>query len=178
MTSWAHLAGRFFGALRPGGPSPEDRRWVAGVLTPAELVLWERQPGHDQRHTVEVARRVEQALDGGPHHGEPRWLACALLHDIGKLSAGLGIPGRVIATLFARAAGGPGGLGDWEERRGLRRRIALYVRHGEIGGDMIRLAGGREEAAVWATAHHQPSRLGPHVLPAPVVSALVEADPD
>ena len=178
MSSWAHLAGRFFGALRPGGPCPEDRRWVAGVLDPGELRLWERQPGHDQRHTVEVARRVEQALAGGPHAGEARWLACALLHDVGKLTAGLGIAGRVVATLFARAAGGPAGLADWEERRGLRRRVALYLRHGEIGGDMIRLAGGRAEVAMWAAAHHQCSRLEPDALPPSVVTALVEADPD
>jgi hypothetical protein len=178
VASWAHLAGRFVGALRPGGASPDDRRWVAGILNPGELGLWERQPGHDQRHTIEVARRLEQTLDGGPHAGDPRWLACALLHDIGKLAAGLGIPGRVVATLFAKAAGGPAGLGDWEERRGLRRRIALYLRHGEIGGDMVRMAGGREEVALWATVHHQCSRLPPEALPAPVVTALVEADPD
>jgi hypothetical protein len=177
MTSWVHLAGRFFGALRPGGASREDRQWVAGILTPAELGLWERQPGHDQRHTVEVARRVEQALEGGPHAGESGWLACALLHDIGKLSAGFGIPGRVIATLFAQAAGSPEVGSDWEELQGLRRRIALYVRHGEIGGDMIRMVGGREEVALWATAHHQRSRLESHALPASVVTALAEADP-
>jgi hypothetical protein len=178
MTSWVHLAGRFFGALRPGGPPRDDRQWVAGILTPAELALWERQPGHDQRHTVEVTRRVEQALGGGPHAGESRWLACALLHDIGKLSAGFGIPGRVIATLFAQAAGGPEVLSGWEEHPGLRRRIALYLRHGEIGGDMIRMAGGREEVALWATAHHRPSRLEHHALPTSVVAALAEADPD
>jgi hypothetical protein len=178
MTSWAHLAGRFFGALWPGGASPEDRRWVAGVLTPAEFGLWERQPGHDQRHTVEVARRLEQALEGSPHAGDPRWLACALLHDIGKLAPALGISGRVIATLLAQVAGGPAGLGDWEERRGLCRRIALYLRHGEIGGDMIRMAGGRDEVAMWATVHHQQSRLEPGALPALVVIALAEADPD
>jgi hypothetical protein len=178
MASWAHLAGRFFGTLRPGGPSPEDRRWVAGVLNAGELGLWERQSPHDQRHTVEVARRLEQSLDGGPHAGDTRWVACALLHDIGKLAAGLGIPGRVAATLFAKAAGGPARFGDWEERRGLRRRIALYLRHGEIGGDLIRMAGGREEVAVWATAHHQHARLQADALPAPVVAALVKADPD
>jgi hypothetical protein len=178
MISWAHLAGRFFGALRPGGVSSDDRRWVEGVLTPAEFGLWERQPGHDQRHTVEVARRVERALEGCPHAGETRWLACALLHDIGKMAAALGISGRVMATLLAQAAGGPAGFGDWEERRGLRRRIALYLRHGEIGGDMIRMAGGRDEVAMWATVHHQRSRLEPDALPAPVVIALAEADPD
>lgn len=176
MSTWGHLAGRFVRAHRPGGAGPEDRAWVASVLTPEELGLWERLPGQDQRHTVEVARRLESALAGGPYAGDPLWPACALLHDVGKLAAGLGTYGRVLATLFGRGAGGR--LGDWEEYRGLRRRMALYLRHPEIGADMIRMAGGREEVAAWAGAHHDRSRFDPHLIPAPVVMALAEADPD
>ena len=174
--SWGHLAGRFFGTLRPGGPSPEDGAWVETILEPAEYALWARQPGHDRRHTAEVARQVEAALAGGPHAGDSRWPACALLHDIGKLASGLGIPARVLATLVGRATGGaaPG----WEERPGLRRRIARYLRHAEIGADLIRRAGGRDEVAHWAAAHHDRSRLDPHLLPAPVVYALADADQD
>jgi hypothetical protein len=173
---WAHLARRFFGALRPGGPSPADRAWVESVLDPGEFALWARQPGHDQRHSAGVARQVEAALAGGPHAGDTRWLACALLHDIGKLASGLGIPARVLATLVGRATGGA--VADWEERPGLRRRIALYLRHPELGGDMIQLAGGRAEVAHWAAAHHDRARFDPMVLPAPVVKALVAADND
>jgi hypothetical protein len=184
---WAHLARRFFGALRPGGPSADDRAWVEAVLEPGELALWARQPGHDQRHSAGVARQVEAELAGGPHAGDTRWLACALLHDIGKLASGLGIPARVLATLVGRAT--DGAVADWEEHRGLlwgrlvklprlRRRIALYLRHPELGADMIQLAGGRAEVAHWAGAHHDRARLDPMLLPAPVVRALVAADAD
>ena len=173
---WGHLAGRFFGALRPGGPSPAERAWVESVLEPGEFALWVRQPGHDQRHSAGVAREVEAALAGGPHAGDTRWLACALLHDIGKLASGLGIPARVLATLVGLVT--DGSVADWEERRGLARRIALYLRHPELGADMIRLAGGRDEVAHWAGAHHGRARLDPWLLPAPVVKALVAADND
>lgn len=165
--SWAHLAGRFLRAHRPGGPSTRDRAWVASILTPEELGLWQRLPGHDRRHTVEVARRVERALAGTPHAGDARWPACALLHDVGKLAAGLGIYGRVVATLAARAG-----------RPDLGKRIPLYLAHGQVGADMIRTAGGREEAAAWAAAHHRPADWDSLPLPAPVVAALAEADPD
>jgi putative nucleotidyltransferase with HDIG domain len=165
--SWAHLAGRFLRAHRPGGPSAGDRAWVASVLTAEELGLWQRLPGHDRRHTVEVARRVEAALEGTPYAGDPRWAACALLHDVGKLQSGLGIYGRVVATLAAQAG-----------RPGLTRRISLYLRHGELGADMIRTVGGREEAAIWAGAHHQRSDWPSLSLPSPVIDALAEADPD
>jgi putative nucleotidyltransferase with HDIG domain len=173
---WGHLARRFFGALWPGGPSPEDRAWVEALLEPAEFTLWARQPGHDQRHSAGVARQVEAALAGGPHADDSRWLACALLHDIGKLASDLSIPARVLATLVDRATGGA--VADWEEQRGLRRRIALYLRHPELGADMLQLAGGRDEVAHWAGAHHDRARLDPTLLPAPVVSALVAADND
>jgi HD domain len=173
---WSHLARRFVGTLRPGGPSGDDRAWVKAVLEPAEFALWARQPGHDQRHSTGVARQVEAALAGGPHAGDTRWLACALLHDIGKLASGLGIAARVMATLVGRATGGA--VADWEEHRGLRRRIALYLCHPELGADMIRLAGGRAEVAHWAGAHHDRARLDPTLVPAPVVKALVAADAD
>ena len=173
---WGHLARRFFGTLRPGGPSGEDRAWVESVLEPAEFALWARQPGHDQRHSAGVARQVEAALAGGPHAGDTRWLACALLHDIGKLASGLGVPARVLATLVGRAT--DGAVADWEEHRGLRRRIALYLRHPELGADMVQLAGGRAEVAHWAGAHHDRARFDPMLMPAPVVKALVAADAD
>jgi plasmid stabilization system protein ParE len=173
---WRHLARRFFGALRPGGPSREDRDWVEAVLEPAEFALWARQPGRDQRHSAGVARQVEAALAGGPHADDSRWLACALLHDIGKLASGLSVPARVLATLVGRAT--DGAVADWEEYRGLRRRIALYLRHPELGADMIQLAGGRAEVAHWAGAHHDRARLDTTLMPATVVKALVSADSD
>ena len=173
---WGHLARRFFGALRPGGPAPADRAWVESVLEPPEFALWARQPGHDQRHSAEVARVVEAALAGGPHAGDTRWPACALLHDLGKLASGLGVFTRVLATLVGRAT--DGAVGDWEEHRGLRRRIALYLRHPELGADLIVMAGGRTEVSHWAAAHHDRARLDPTRVPAPVVAALVAADTD
>ena len=184
---WGHLARRFFGAIRPGGPSGEDRAWVESVRAPEELALWVRQPGHDQRHSAGVARQVEVALAGGPHAGDTRWPACALLHDIGKLASGLSVPARVLATLVGRAT--EGAVADLEEHRGslwgrlvklpsLRRRMALYLRHPELGADMIQLAGGRAEVAHWAGAHHDRARLDTTLMPAPVVKALVAADAD
>ena len=176
MSEWSHLAGRFFKALRPGGPRATDVEWVRSVLEPAELALWMRLPAHDRRHTVEVARKVEARLAGTPHAGDSRWPAAALLHDVGKIAANLSVFGRVLATLAGMLGGWR--LSAWEEFRGLRRRISQYLRHGEIGADMIRMAGGREEVAAWAYAHHDRSRLDTAIFPASVVAALVESDAD
>ena len=176
MASWAHLAGRFVRAHKPGPVSAADRAFVAEVLTPPELGLWERLPRHDHHHTVEVARRVEHALAGTGHAGDTRWLAAALLHDIGKLASGFGIYGRVLATLAGRVR--PGSAASWREAAGWRRRVGDYLHHDLIGGEMIRAAGGRAEPAHWAEGHHGRVAVDPAVVPAPVAAVLAEADPD
>ncbi len=94
MASLRHLARRFLGSLRPGGPPAADVTWVDDVLLPGERDLWRSLPGPDRRHSVGVARRVDRALDGAPRPV----LAAALLHDVGKVVAGLRTPGRVVAT--------------------------------------------------------------------------------
>lgn len=189
MGSWAHLAGRFVRAHKPGPLSAADRAFVAGVLTPPERELWERLPRHDHHHTVEVARRVEAALARTEHAGDSRWLAAALLHDVGKLESGFGIYGRVLATLAGRAF--PRTARRWPKRddhqgvdlvpeRGwhLRRRIGDYLRHDEIGRILLRGAGGRPEPAHWAEAHHGRVPVDPAVVPDQVAAVLAEADPD
>lgn len=172
-----HLAGRFVRALWPGPPRPADERWVAAVLSPAQHAQWRLQPSHDRRHTIRVARTVEARLAGTPYEGDLRWIAAALLHDIGKLDARLGVYGRVVATVSAAAAGDD--LADaWSERRGFTRRVGLYLRHPELGADRIRLAGGPEEAVRWAEVHHEPSAWHTVGIPEPVVDALAAADDD
>ncbi|HEV2309944.1 MAG TPA: HD domain-containing protein [Acidimicrobiia bacterium] len=177
MSRAAHLVRRFLGALWPGPPRAGDVEWVQGVLTGEEYGVWAKLPNHDRRHSIRVARRVERALASTPEAGDPRWLAAALLHDVGKLDAGLGVLGRVGATL-AGAAAGHEMAGPWSARQGITRRVGLYLRHPELGATRLRLAGGREEAARWAGAHHQPDEWAATGLPPVVVDALVDADDD
>jgi hypothetical protein len=172
----AHLTRRFFGALRPGGPKAADTGWAETVLAPEELALWRQMPTHDRRHSITVARRVERALDG-TEHADRRWMAVALVHDVGKLDSRLGVMGRVGATI----AGGLAGhdmAAVWSEKRGVTRRVGLYLRHPELGATRIRLAGGREEAARWAEAHHDAASRAALDFPPVVVAALYEADDD
>ena len=172
-----HLAGRFFGALSWRAPAPDDLAWVTSLLTADELAVWSRQPAHDRRHSVAVARGVEAALAGTEHADDPRWMEAALLHDVGKVDARLGVLGRVGATLAGAAAGHD--MADaWSQRRGITRRVGLYLRHPEIGADRIRRCGGSEEAARWAAVHQTPARHAEAGLPAAVVAALAAADDD
>src|SRR5262245_19967608 len=101
----AHLSGRFFRALWPGSPRPDDVAWVETVLTPDGFAQFRRQPSPDQRHAIGVARDVQARLVDTPYADDPRWMSAALLHDIGKLDSRLGLYGRVVATVSGAAAG-------------------------------------------------------------------------
>lgn len=172
------LARRFFASVLARPPTPEEREWVRSVLTAGEFPLWDAQPRYDLRHTLGVGRRVEGALG---REREDRWVAAALLHDVGKVESGLGVAGRVLATLVMGVAGRRRVRG-WAARPGWRGRFGRYADHGEIGARLIRSAGGREEAARWAAVHHLPKlreagEPDPN-LPAGIVLVLHDCDRD
>jgi len=171
----AHLPRRFFRALWPGPPRAASVAWVEGILEPNELALWRELPNHDRRYTIAVARRVQQELAGTEYTGDPRWLAAALLHDTGKLDAGLGVVGRSAATVVGSLAGSAR-VARWRGRAGWRGRVADYRVHDEHGAARIRAAGGREEAARWAYAHHYADRRAESGIPPVVAEALRVAD--
>jgi len=167
-----HLIKRFFGSLWPAGPGAQAEAWVSTVLGEREHALWRRMSRADRRHAVAVARRVEQALGA---EATPPVLAAALLHDVGKVSAGLGTYGRVVATL-AGAAAGRTMAGAWTQGRGFTRRVGLYLRHPEVGADMLAMAGSDPLTVTWAREHHLPAEEW--TLPPYVALALKAADDD
>ena len=158
-----HLARRFFGSVRRGGPPPEDERWVAGILTESEMALWRRMSDADRRHSVEVARRAKAEL--GPTAARPL-LAAALLHDVGKVVAGLGTFGRVLATLDLMTG----------RRKGLTTRFRMYRRHPQLGAQLLEEAGSHPVTVTWAREHHLPPAAW--TLPGPAARALKAADDD
>ena len=166
MAAPLHLARRFLGAVRPGGPTAAQDAWAEGQLLPGEVALWRRMPGFDRRHAVGVARDVETLLGGSATRPI---LAAALLHDVGKVTSGLGVYQRVAATLWTavrgrdRVAAGDG-------------RVAQYVRHPELGADLLAEAGGDELTVAWAREHHLPERGW--TVPLEVGRALKAADDD
>lgn len=155
----AHLARRFFGSLRPGGPSAVDEAWARSHLLAGEQSIWDRLSNPDRRHAVGVAHDVVRRL--GADATRPV-LAAALLHDSGKVASGLGTFARVGATLL-----GP---------RRARGRAAEYLRHPEHGARFLRDAGSDDLTIAWAAEHHQPRErwsLAPYLA-----DALKAADDD
>jgi len=127
-----HLAQRFFGFLTAKPLSPSDQVFVATALTPGLLRLFYSQRREDQRHALDVARRVETY---------PHLVEAALLHDIGKATIGLGAIGRSLATLWALTS-----LPLWGE-------WLIYTDHGRIGADMLENHGAGDLAVSFARHH-------------------------
>ena len=144
-----HLARRFVGSLRPGGPSSTEEVWATGYLLAGEADLWRSMSGADRRHAVAVARRVDRVL-GSP---ERPVLAAALLHDVGKVRSGLGTPGRVVATVVGAVAADR--AARWATSDGFRGRIGRYLRHPQEGAALLETAGSDPFTVAWATEHHR-----------------------
>lgn len=172
MAGAAHLVRRFFGSLRPGGPSVVDQAWVDEQLLLAEQRLWSRMSGPDRRHAAGVAREVQRTLG---HEASRPVVAAALLHDVGKVESGLRTYGRVVATLCGKVSG-PEMAPSWRKRRGFTRRVGLYLLHAEIGAEMLELAGSDRLTVAWTREHHQPVDMW--TVPGHLADALKAADDD
>ena len=137
---------------------------MARLLGEGEQELWARMTGPDRRHAVGVARAVAAAVDGAQ-----RWmLAAALLHDVGKVDSQLSTVARVPATLAGMVARERIVAGDG--------RLARYLRHDAIGGDLLERAGADPRTAAWAREHHLPPERW--TVPRQAGEALKTADDD
>jgi putative nucleotidyltransferase with HDIG domain len=158
-----HLAKRFFGSLWPGGPPPADEAWVSSILRPGEVDLWRRMSGADRRHAVGVARAVGS--------DDRTVTAAALLHDVGKIDAGIGTFRRAAVTAATLVVG---------RERVVRARpggtASRYLRHDEIGAGLLRDAGADELTVTWAREHHLPEKSW--TVPADIGRRLKAADDD
>ena len=121
----AHLVKRWWWAVRAQPVDDADRAWVASVLSPAEMGLFDQMSPADTDHHLRVARRMAERL--GPE-APATWLAAALLHDVGKLVCGLGTWARVGATVWPWPGAGDSAL-------------ARYRRHEAIGATLAKAVG-------------------------------------
>ena len=125
MKNQRHLVRRFFTSLSNRPPETKDIAWVNEQLLESEFELWCRMKPHDQRHSIEVARRF---IELHPTFSRDE-VAAALLHDIGKVHNELGVMGRVVATIV-----GPKGT-----------KFQEYHNHEVIGLNLCRVAGSSTE---------------------------------
>lgn len=132
-----HLADRFFGALRARPLSPLEQSRVAALLRRGERALFWAQGTADQRHAYVSAARVV-----GRAPGREDLARAALLHDVGKGTVRLSVPGRVLATLLSLL------------RLPTPGRLGAYVAHGPRGAEALQGAGAEPLVVAYARHHH------------------------
>jgi hypothetical protein len=150
MKNQRHLVRRFGGSLSRTEPHVSDIAWVNINLLAGEFSLWSRMKSYDQRHSIEVARRF---TDLCPAYTREQ-VAAALLHDIGKIEADLGVFARVLATVV-----GPCG-----------KKFRLYNEHEVIGLRLCRESGSSVETLRlldWSTTESRND---------PIVKLLFQSD--
>jgi hypothetical protein len=153
--SWGHLAARFVDVATARPLDPDERRWVEARLSPAELSLFDDQRASDRRHGLEAGLA---AVAGG---GAPEVVAAAILHDVGKRHARLGLVGRSVASVAIRL------------RLPLWRSARIYRDHGILGSVELERAGSALLAVDFARHHHGPRPAG---FPPPTWALLAAAD--
>lgn len=149
---------RFFGAIRPGPPSPEDEGWATAHLLPGEIDVWHQMNNPDRRHAVMVARAVAADPRLGAGQGIDREVvAAALLHDSGKVLCRFRTPSRVLATMVWAVASDHTADRWLNQRSGrYRHRLAQYRRHPDLGSALLRDGGSSPLTYQWAAQHHLP----------------------
>lgn len=143
--SLGHLSSRFFDVLLSRRLDTAERATVETWLTPDLAEVFFAQSGADQRHGYEAGLYVIAA------GAEPDLVVAAVMHDVGKRAANLGIVSRVVASLFIMA-----GLP-------LTPRMQLYRDHGMTAAAELAALGAPPLAIDFALHHHyeRPSSISP-----------------
>lgn len=144
-----HLSGRFFDVLSAKPLDSAERATVESWLAPELSDIFFSQPSPDQRHGYAAGLFV---LEAG---AEPEVVTAALLHDTGKRHSGLGVMGRVFASLLIK----------W--RLPLPPRVRSYRDHGLLAAGELSSAGAPSLAIDYALHHH-------HSRPASIPAATWE----
>jgi hypothetical protein len=175
LGSVRHLVARFFRSLRSSVPTPADESWAAGFLTPAEWELFAAMPPVDRQHALHGARMVERSVPEPFRHDV---IEAALVHDVGKRHAQLGVIGRSVATTIGWVVRSDTRRAWLADARGWPGRVGRYLRHDVVGAAEVAAAGGTRLAVGWTADHHHRDRFADLPAPGVVVEALDAADRD
>ncbi len=153
---FSHLIRRFFDVLFARPLTAVEQEAVRAWLGPDMSRLFFAQASHDQRHGYAAALAV---IAGG--HSDPEVVTAALLHDVGKRHARLGVLGRSLASILIRF-----GLP-------LTGRMKAYRDHGLHAARELAEVGAPSLAVDFALHHHGPR---PPSIDANTWNALKQAD--
>lgn len=145
-----YRAHQFFQAIR-ARREPPDIAPARAILAPPLLALFEAMPAEDQRHVLTVLSDLQSRGET-----DQPLLEAALLHDVGKAGAGVGLLHRVARVLLWRSW--PAGWA-WlaGSATGWRRPFWVVANHAERGAVWIESQGGTAELVALVRQHELPA---------------------
>jgi hypothetical protein len=141
---------QFFTALAARRDPPDDE--PARRILPSNLyALFQRMPPEDRQHGLEMLRLVSAC--GEP---DPTLQQAALLHDVGKAEAGVGLSHRILRVLLAHHVGW---LWRWltADATGWRQPFWVVANHPSRGADWVAASGGGADLADLIRHHEAPA---------------------
>lgn len=148
-----HRISQFARALRRR-VEPADLAVAEALLTPQQYALFALLAPADQRHALDVCRRLSTT---GVRDREV--LQAALLHDLGKARSGLVLWQRIAAVLLEACA--PALLRTLGARGPWRRAFGAYLRHPERGARLAARAGASPRVVALIAAHQRGALADP-----------------
>ena len=147
---------------RSSALAPEDARLPAEYLNDRERELFQRMDRPDQEHSIRVARVCAQSLENHPQVDRRAMMRAALLHDVGKIDAGLGLVFRtfwvLVKKLMPQTARAVALRGAGARPGSLRHKMWLQVTHAELGAQTLREMGVEEKVCELTVATGEPKQ--------------------
>ena len=154
MNPARYRLGQFFHYLKNSGLASAAQAEACAVLAPPLAALFERMTRGEQKHSLRVLRAVK--AEAGERALPVGLLQAALLHDVGKTRAPMGLVGRVLVVMAARWL--PGQSADWGrgEPTGWRRPFVTAAQHAAWGAELCAAAGADPLAVALVRRHQDP----------------------
>lgn len=148
LKAWVEPVDRVYVRTRLGAAAPDGRDDL--------LALFVAMRRADQHHGIDVARTLERQ-----GRVDPALSAAALLHDVGKVKAPVGVFTRVFVVLGEHFTPGLARKGSaWSASeplpRGLRRGFVVRRHHPAWGAALAEEAGAPPQTVDWIRRHHDP----------------------
>ena len=145
-----------FIAARNSKLSYSEIEFVRKYLNHQEQILFFRMKGFDQRHGIFVAEKsLEKTLEKD-WIDKPKMARVALLHDVGKSSANIGLYYRIAYVLLSSIREGKfiNFLSKNNSSLSFRRKLYVLNNHGVIGGKMLLDVGCKNNEVLQVVAKH------------------------
>ncbi len=133
--------------------------FVRKYLNHQEQILFFRMKGFDQRHALLVANKCLEKTVDVSWIDKAKMARVALLHDVGKSSADIGVFLRIIYVLINSIKEGKyiKFFAKENSRLGFKRKLFILSKHGSIGNKMLTEIDCTDKDVLQCVANHHDS---------------------